>query len=77
MRTITDADGRDLPPPEPSSDLATLERMLLFLRRNNYRIMPGPVRVGSITVAIEDLSTSKGSELADLGAWAAAGVMDQ
>jgi len=70
-------DGREMPSPEPASDAATLERVLLFLRKNNYAIGPAPIRVGSIVVHVVDLNQSKGSELADLGAWAAAGHVDR
>ena len=53
MKPIMDVDGTELPPPEPSSDLAAFERLTMFCRRNNIRLGP-MVRVGSIVVTMED-----------------------
>lgn len=72
-KPITDIDGRDIPPPEPTSDLAAFERLVMFCRRNHIRIGNAPVRIGSIIVQIEDLDLPKGNSIVEPGPWIAAG----
>jgi hypothetical protein len=74
-KPITDIDGREIPPPEPGSDLAVLERLMLFGRREHFGIGP-LVKVGSITVQIVDLDQPKRDTAQDLGAWATMGGYD-
>lgn len=66
MKPITDIDGREIPAPEPTSDLANLERWVMFCRRNHIRIMSNvPMRFGSIVVAIEDMDLPRPAGLPD------------
>lgn len=71
-KPVTDIDGQEIPPPEPGSDAAVLERLLLFFRRNHFGIGP-LVKVGSITVQVVDLDQAKPDVVQDLGAWATMG----
>jgi hypothetical protein len=71
MKPITDIDGRDIPPPEPTSDLAAFERIVMFCRRNHIRIVPTvPMRIGNIVVAVEDMDLPRpvGAPDSDLAA---------
>lgn len=72
-RPVTDIDGREIPPPEPTSDGAAFERLILFCRRNHIQIT-GCVKVGSITVqSVTDMDLPGAKPVVEPGPWAAAG----
>lgn len=76
-RPVTDIDGREIPPPEPTSDMATFERLVLFCRRNNIQLA-GCVKVGSIMIqSVTDLVLPGAKPIIDPGAWQAAGWMPE
>lgn len=76
-RPVTDIDGREIPPPEQTSDMATFERLVLFCRRNHIQIN-GCVKVGSIMIqSVTDLDLPGAKPIVDSGAWNAAGWMPE
>lgn len=81
-KPVSDIDGRVLEHPPQGSEiaqnprwieLAVLERLLMFCRRNNIAIT-GLARVGELIVQVQDLEVGSGSRAApDPGGWAEMG----
>ncbi len=71
---MNDEHGNALPAIDPTSSVYQLVALLEYARRRGFRIGP-TVRIGDVTVQVQDLRQSEGTgtPIPDVGPWTAAG----
>lgn len=73
-RSFSDEHGNALPALDPTSPVFQLVALLEYARHRGFRIGP-MVRIGDVTVQVQDLRQDEGRGVAppDVGPWTAAG----
>lgn len=74
-----DADGNEIIPPAPSTDAAQLVYLLEWARVRGFRLGPA-IRIGGLTLQVQDLRQTEGRNLPglpEIDPWEAAGHREE